>query len=199
MFIEKLQNGVKQHLVTYGTSLTEGGEWVNQLRIYFTQKYPGLVEVTNSGLSGMWSGWGVENLEERILKKNPDAVFIEFAINDAYLPYETTLAKCRANLENMIDRILKQHPKCQIILMTMNPPIREHLEIRPKIEDYYQVYRDVAKERKLLLIDHYPVWKAILDSDPKTFDAYVPDGIHPNELGSEKVTTPNILKTLGCN
>jgi acyl-CoA thioesterase I len=196
MFIEKLQNGVKQHLVTYGTSLTECGEWVNQLRNFFNQKYPGLVTVTNSGASGMWSGWGVDNLEERILKKNPDVVFIEFAINDAYLPYKTTVPMCRKNLETMIDRILKQYPKCQIILMTMNPPIREHLEIRPKVEEYYQAYREVAKERKLLLIDHYPVWKAILDKDPKTYDAYVSDGIHPNGLGSEKVTTPNILAIL---
>jgi len=144
----------------------------------------------------MWSGWGVENLDERVIKKNPDAVFIEFGINDAYLPYNTSVEQARQNLENMIDRILKHNSACQIILMVMNPPVREHLEIRPKIEDYYQMYRDVAKERNLLLVAHYPTWKAILDKDPETFAAYMPDGIHPNGLGSEKVTTPNILHSL---
>ncbi len=196
MLIDNLNSGIKQHIVTYGTSLTEGGEWVNQLRTFFQVKYPGLTTVTNSGASGMWSGWGVENLDERVIKKNPDAVFIEFGINDAYLPYNTSVEQARQNLENMIDRILKHNSACQIILMVMNPPVREHLEIRPKIEDYYQMYRDVAKERKLLLVDHYPTWKAILDKDPETFAAYMPDGIHPNGLGSEKVTTPNILHSL---
>ena len=57
---------------------------------------------------------------------------------------------------------------------------------------YYQVYRDVAKERKLLLIDHYPVWKAILDKEPERFNKLVPDGIHPSDEGCREVITPAI-------
>ena len=33
--------------------------------------------------------------------------------------------------------------------MVMNPPIGVHLERRPKIKEYYQMYRDVAKEQEL--------------------------------------------------
>lgn len=196
MFLEQVRLGVKQHIVTYGTSLTEGCDWVNQIRKYFDDHFPGLVTITNSGKGSMWSGWGVENLDERVLKKNPDAVFIEFSINDAYLPYETTSAMSRHNLEVMIERITKQNSRCQIIPMVMNPPIGEHRDIRPDIEVYNQIYRDVAKERNLLLIDHYPAWTVILERDPVQFRVYVPDGIHPNSLGSVKVTTPGILAAL---
>jgi acyl-CoA thioesterase I len=194
--ILNLEAGKKQHIVTYGTSLTAGGAWVGQMKDQLDKKYPGLVTVTNSGQGGMWSQWGVDNLDARVLQKNPDAVFIEFAINDAFLPYKTTVEQCRKNLETMIDRIQKQNAACQVILMTMNPPVGVHREQRPKVEDYYQVYRDVAKERKLLLIDHYPVWKAILDKDKPTFDKYVPDGIHPGEEGCKMVITPGIGKAL---
>ncbi|MCX7048257.1 MAG: SGNH/GDSL hydrolase family protein [Candidatus Sumerlaeota bacterium] len=139
----------------------------------------------------------MDNLDKRVIEKTPDAVIIEFAINDAFLQYKTSPEDARKNLENMIDRIKKARPQCEIILMTMNPPIREHLERRPKIEDYYEMYRKVAKDRSLLLIDHYPNWQKILKDDPDTFNKYVPDGIHPNTLGCEKIIMPQLLKSLG--
>ena len=67
------------------------------------------------------------------------------------------------------------------------PQIEIHLERRPNINAYYQMYRDVAKERKLLLIDHHPNWIKILESDKELFDRYVPDGIHPGPGGEEPV------------
>ena len=59
------------------------------------------------------------------------------------------------------------------------------------------MYRDVAKARKLLLIDHYPSWEKILNEDPKLFNKYVRDGIHPGFEGCKAVITPNITKALG--
>jgi acyl-CoA thioesterase-1 len=156
--VKNLSAGKKQHLVTYGTSLTAEGAWVSQIKRELDKQFPGLLTVTNSGENGMWSQWGVENLDARILQKKPDAVTIEFAINDAFLPYRTSVDDARKNLETMIQRIRKQNAATEIILMTMNPPIGVHLERRPEIERYYQMYRDVAAERKLLLVDHYPRW-----------------------------------------
>jgi acyl-CoA thioesterase I len=83
--------------------------------------------------------------------------------------------------------------------MVMNPPIGVHLERRPKVNDYYQMYRDVAKARKLLLVDHYPTWEKILNEDPELFNTYVPDGIHPGTEGCKVVITPNITKALGLS
>jgi lysophospholipase L1-like esterase len=194
--VKNLEAGKKQHLVTYGTSLTHGGAWVGQLKALLAKKYGDRITVTNSGQSAMWSKWGVDNLDQRIIQKNPDTVLIEFAINDAFLKYQTTPEMARANLETMIDRILKHNPNAEIILMTMNPPVREHLERRPKIEDYYQMYRDVAAKRKLRLIDHYLNWKPILDKDKAKFDGYVPDGIHPNAKGCEAVILPALETAL---
>ena len=190
LLIKNLEAGKKQQLLTYGTSLTEGGPWVGQLRELLTKKYGDKITVTNSGKSAMWSKWGLDNLDERVLKKNPDTVLMEWAINDAFLQYKTPVEQARKYLESMIDRILKQNPQCEIILMTMDPPVREHLERRPEIEKYYQMYRDVAKARNLRLIDHEPNWKAVLEKDKAAYDALVPDGIHPNAKGCETVMMP---------
>jgi lysophospholipase L1-like esterase len=195
--IAHLKAGRAQSIVTYGTSLTAGGAWVGQLQGALDRQFPGLTKVVNSGAGAMWSKWGVEHLEERVIGKQPDAVLIEFAINDAFLEYKTSTQQARTNLEQMIDRIVQSHPQCQVILMTMNPPIGVHRERRPKVDDYYEVYRQVARARNLLLIDHHPNWTKVLQEDAATFNRYVPDGIHPDALGCERVILPQLLKSLG--
>ena len=197
--VENLKSGKQQIVVMYGTSLTAAkySAWVEQLQQALNKSYPGKAQVINSGASGQWSTWGLANLDKRVIKKKPDTVLIEFAINDAYKPYKTTVEQARSNLEKMIERILKSNSKCEIVLMVMNPPIGSHLKIRPKLKDYYEMYRDVAKDRKLILIDHYPIWEKILNEDAALFKKYVPDGIHPGPEGCTAVITPNIAKVLG--
>ncbi|NQU11689.1 SGNH/GDSL hydrolase family protein [bacterium] len=194
-----LEAGKPQTVVAYGTSLTAACAWVSQLQDALNAKYPGLATVINSGASSMWSKWGVDNLETRVIQKKPDTVFIEFAINDAYLEYTTSVAQARANLVNMIERIQQANPNCEVILMTMNPSKYLDGQDRPKTADYYQMYREVAKERHLMLIDHYVRWKKILDADEALFMRYVPDGLHPGTEGCAKVITPGMLEALGIS
>ena len=197
--VSNLESGKMQTVVAYGTSLTASGAWVGQLQATLDRRYPGKVKVINSGADGMSSEWGVENLDQRVIAKKPNTVFIEFAINDAFLSYKTTVNQARRNLENMIDRILAANPACEIILMVMNPPLGTHLESRPNFRDYYQMYRDVARERGLPLIDHYPSWEKILSQMPSLFKRYIPDGIHPGVQGCRMVVTPIIVKSLGID
>lgn len=194
--VKNLDAGKKQHIVCYGTSLTAGGAWVKQLEAALNKRYPGLVAITNSGGSGMASDWGVANLDAKVIKFKPDAVFIEFGVNDSATLKKISVETGRKNLEQMIDRIQKSNPACQVILMTMDPATGVPLTRRHDLEAYYQNYRDVAKDRGLLLIDLYVPWKALLDKDPKTFADYVPDGVHPTPKGAETIITPGILAAL---
>ena len=194
---ENLRAGRKQTIVTYGTSLTALGNWPGILGEALKTTLPGPATIINSAMCGMWSRWGIVNLDERVLRHNPDVVFMEFAINDAYLPYRTSVGDARNNLERMIDRILDRNHGCEIILMTMNPPIGDHLRARPDVAKYVEAYREVAGARKLVLVDQYPVWQRLLAENRSVFDEYVPDGLHPNELGSRMITVPGILRALG--
>ncbi|WP_222103930.1 SGNH/GDSL hydrolase family protein [Mucilaginibacter corticis] len=197
--IRNLAAGKHQTLVTYGTSLTqaEGGRaWVDSVNKALNKQYNGLLTIINTAKGGRWSTWGVQNLEDSVIKKAPDAVLIEFAMNDAFADYKTNVEVARLNLNYMIDRIKLYKPECEVILQTMNIPLNEHGQTRPNILAYYQMYRDVAKARKLLLIDHYPHWKELLD---KGIDAYikaVPDGIHPGVEASKQIIAPYVIKRL---
>ncbi|MDB5155404.1 MAG: hydrolase family protein [Mucilaginibacter sp.] len=197
--IKNLATGKHQTLVTYGTSLTaaEGGRaWVDSVNKALNRKYNGLLTTLNAAKSGMWSTWGVQHLEDSVIKKAPDAVLIEFAMNDAFSDYKTNVDVARLNLNYMIDRIKLYNPDCEVILQTMNIPLNEHGQTRPNILAYYQMYREVARARKLLLIDHYPHWKELLDKGKDAYMKAVPDGIHPGVEGSKQIIAPYIIKRL---
>ncbi len=196
--VRNLREGRKQTIVAYGTSLTSGGAWVKQLDAALEARFSGQVDVINSGAGGMWSTWGVENLDRRVIEKKPDTVIIEFAINDAYLPYKTSVAEARANLENMIHRARASLPETEIVLMTMNPPIGNHLERRPDIQRYYEMYRQVARQEGLKLIDHARHWDRVYEHNRNVFHRYVPDGIHPAAEGCGDITTTTLLSCLGA-
>lgn len=197
-FLSHLKKGEKQTIVVYGTSLSARPDgWPAMLQDSINAVYPESIEVINSARGAMWSTWGVQNLDERVLSKKPDMVLMEFGMNDAYLPYKTSKEVCRLNVEYMIDRIQEAYPQCEIVLQVMNMPIREHFEKRPHINEYYDVYREIARKRKLKLIDHYVYWTEILEQGEEAFLKLVPDGIHPDVKAWQMYTVPFIIKELG--
>ena len=195
--IDRLQKGSKQTLVAYGTSLTAVGAWVDQLREVFNQQFPGQVNLINGAQGGANSDWGVKSLQDKVLRHRPDCVFIEFSINDAVAVRRTTVEHARNNLNQMIDRILKKNPNCEIIPMVMNPVFGYGKAKRPNLAAFDQNYRQVAKERGFQLIDHGIAWNALLKNDPKHFLFCMPDTVHPLRAGGLEVSTQVMIEALG--
>jgi acyl-CoA thioesterase-1 len=199
--IKNLEAGKPQVLVTYGTSLTAavgGKAWVNEVTATLNKKYNGRLTTVNSAKSAMWSTWGVQNLEDSVIKKKPDAVIIEFGMNDAFLNYKTSVDLARLNLNYMIDRIKLYNPDCEVILQTMNIALDGSGTARSDLLKYYQLYRDVARQRKLLLIDHYPHWKALLDQGRDAYLKAMPDGLHPGVEASKTIIAPYVVERLNA-
>jgi lysophospholipase L1-like esterase len=101
----------------------------------------------------------------------------------------------------MIDAIRAGHPDREIILQTMNPVWdapngNQSGTKRPNLPAYFQAYRDVAADRGLLLIDHYPNWLNIQTNNPAAFQSYTADGLHPNAAGYQAVVSPTIQAAL---
>ena len=210
-FITALEEGKAQTIVCYGTSLTAGTtwpglNWVSGLGDALNARWPGKATVINSGLSGKNSSNGLENVQKKVVSKNPDAVFIEFSMNDAAdslnsgKTQEQALADAESNLKAIISAIKTSCPSCEIVLQTMNPYVKvsgSTLSKRTGLENHVAMYRRVAQENGYLLIDNWPLWQEILNKDEAEYLSLVPDGVHPNESGVKRVTLPNILKTLG--
>ena len=198
--VSALAAGQPRKVVVYGTSLTASGAWVSRMNSWLSAKYPGLVTVVNSGLAGKNSADGLAQLEAKVLAHNPDTVFIEFAMNDAFLyddvALRLTVDQARANLLAMVDQIKARNPGAEIILQTMNTvwdsPAGSNASatLRPDLASYYQMNREVAAERGLLLVDHHPNWADLQQGDLATFQTYVPDGVHPVAEGIDQITLP---------
>lgn len=199
-FIKRLQKGQFQHIVVYGTSLSSsnlGHAWMSTVVAGLEDRYgDSLVTYSIAGQGGKWSTWGVQHLEERVIAKQPDAVIIEFGINDAFSEYRTSVALAKLNLEYMIDRIRLYNESCDVILQVMNMPVGKSAERRPDLSAYYNMYRETAKEKKVMLIDHYRNWSAILQKGEEVFREYVPDGIHPDIGAAREIIAPHILRAL---
>lgn len=210
-FVRDLRNGRKLTVVTMGTSLTGGTwRWPDVMKKeWLDQEFPGQVTLFNEGVGASASSVGPGNNPAlsglgklpAVLAHQPDVVFIEFAVNDAYLPYKISPEESRKNLNTLIDRILAANPKTEIILQTMNsvmdkPGSGAHASDRPRLAEYVQGYRDVAKARGLPLVDHYPNWEKLMKEDPARFDRLVPDRIHPQQAGYREILLPELKKTL---
>ena len=192
-FLEDIRNGQQKTIVTMGTSLTDAtsSEWVALFSTWIKSEAtdPNNVNVVNVDLAGGSSVEGISVQLPLAKAANPDVVFIEFAINDAYLPFAVTLQDSKDNTNYIIDELQTQNAGVEVLLMTMNNPTSSHLTARPNYAAYYQGYRDIAQARSLVLIDNLPNWLHLYNTDPATWNAYVPDGIHPVVGGAVRRTS----------
>lgn len=196
-FIKQLDAGMPQKIVVYGTSLTAKGPWVSMLNSKLKEKYGDRISLINSGGSGKDSNWGLANLQKKVISNKPNVVFIEFGMNDAVVRFKNSKGKIRSNVSSMISKIKKALPGCEIILMTMNPALgipEGHRSARTNLDDYYEIYRVLAKKNKLKIIDHFRNWQAFLGKKDMDYKQYIPDGIHPNKSGCEKVIIPEMVQ-----
>lgn len=200
-FIRDLRAGESRHVVIYGTSLSRSGAWVPRLQADLEAAFPGRVKLTNSARGGQHSGWGAANVERAVVALRPDAVFLEFAINDAVTRFDLSLETVRRNVDTMLDRIAAALPNCEVIVQVMNPAVGKapgDPSHRRDQDAYQQIYRDAARARGLRLIDHSVAWNRVLTTEGEAgFKKLVPDGVHPNAEGWNRIVLPRVRAELG--
>jgi acyl-CoA thioesterase-1 len=192
-----LAAGKKETVVVYGTSLSHGGEWAKETKKWFDAKYPGQVSFVNNSGPGQHSGWGLQHVEEKVVKLQPGLVLVEFAFNDARDKYDVSVRQAAGNLEKIVAVIRKGSPRTEIVLQVMNvgwdvPDGNQSDSWRPKLQDYNDNYRKMAKSQGFDLIDHYAAWEKLKKDDFETYKKYIPDGTHPDAAGSLAVTWPGV-------
>ena len=199
-FITALRAGRPQQVVIYGTSLSKGGAWGPQLQATFDARFPGLVTLTNSARGGQHSGWGATHVDSGVVALKPDVVFIEFAINDAVTRFDLSLDTIRRNVDTILDRIATVLPTSEVILQIMNPAFGKaegESAHRRNQDAYQQIYRDAAKRRGLLLVDHSLAWNHLLaTAGEPAVKKLIPDGVHPNVEGWRRIVSPTLHRAL---
>lgn len=199
--VKALAEGKTQTIVFYGASIfknTGGKIMVKRVVDNLAKDYAGKVEVFNSGSISKNSKWGVENLQDSVLARKPDMVLMEWATNDAVTRLKTSPEQSRQNATDMVSRIKEANPDCDIyIVVCTGHPLGEGAEKRPNIDAYNDIYRAVAKEQKVNLIDIAPIYKELYDKlGEETFKLYTGDGIHCTRKGAYFIFAPKILAAI---
>lgn len=165
-------------ILMLGDSLTEGYGLTKE------QAYPALLEtrlkkidpnirVINAGISGSTSASGESRLKWQ-LKNKPHILFLALGANDGLRGLSTEAMK--TNLENTIK--LAQKNNIYVILAGMKIPMNYGNDYR---ESYEKVFSSLAKTYK---VDFVPF---LLEGVATNKTLNLPDGIHPNAKGYEKM------------
>ncbi|MDA1158122.1 MAG: GDSL-type esterase/lipase family protein [Planctomycetota bacterium] len=214
--IEKSTQPERRHLtiVTLGDSITKGV----RSGVSNEQTFASLIEqqlaadgrsvdVINVGIGGERTDQALQRLD-RVLRHQPDIVTIMYGTNDSYVDQGKTASRIsvddyRANLNKIVAELLSR--KIQPVLMTeprwsdkaRQNGIGENPNI--KLEPFVQACRDVAKEWRVPLIDHFADWTTAHDAG-SDLHAWTTDGCHPNVDGHVRLTQtmlPVLKSTIG--
>ena len=173
-------------IVCLGDSLTEG------YGLSPERAYPSLVErmlrergqtvrVVNAGISGSTSASAVSRLRWQ-LRSRPEIVVIALGGNDGLRGVD--VAATRANLSAAID--LAQESGARVLLAGMKLPPNYGREYTSSFE---AIFPALAKQHGVALL---PFLLEGVAADPAL---NLPDGIHPNERGTE-IVARNVLAAL---
>jgi hypothetical protein len=177
-----------------GGSITAQPGWRVKSLAHFKQAYPNarFTEI-NAAIGGTGSDLGVFRLQQDVLSKQPDLLFVEFAVNDGGAAPEQII-RC---MEGIVRQTWRTHPNCDIcfvytLVEGMAPGIADgkfprSASAMEKVADHYGIptihlgmeVSRLSKEGKVL-------WKAPLPKTPEQKAAlgdkvvFAPDSVHPH-------------------
>lgn len=177
-----------------GTSLTHRGDWPMALQAQLSACRAGGVVVERLAMPGANSVWGAQALKERLANGPlPDALVLEFSINDASLWHGVTLAQSDAQHRAILQ--LAQRATIPVWLATMSPAFGQNAWERPGQVAYRALYHDLAKEQGVGLISLAVAWQSLPAIERA---AALPDGLHPTDTSMVDVAVPAIAKALAA-
>lgn len=193
----KLEKGEPVTIAYYGGSITAGPGWRTATLDWFGKQYP-VAKITelNASLGGSGSLVGVFRADHDLIAPKPDAVFIEFSLNDV-ADVRDRPAEVAGALEGIIRKLRRSNPDTDICLaytlhssgvdllnqgkfsasVSLQEGIAEHYGI-PTIHMGVEA-ASMAKEDKLV----FTAPKSPGDKDAQGRIIFSNDGTHPSETG----------------
>ena len=110
----KLEAGKKVEIVFIGGSITlmggyTGDGYVRYVERWLKERYPRAeIKVRNAGVPGTGSEYGAKRFDRDVLRHNPDAVFIEFAVNDGK-------SDQTVSMERMVHKSWRKDPRMDLV------------------------------------------------------------------------------------
>lgn len=187
-FKQKLEAGLPITIVSYGNSITAGGEassteyrfqyrWVNYLERIFPKADLTIEDVSIPGYS---STQGIEWWNDYIGKTYPDLVIVGWGMNDHNIGTNTP-KQFKENLVKLVGMI-KELKKAEVILYSSCPPNDDWHFGSHSMELYAEATKQAALKSNCAYVDVYNTWKLVLKR--KDQSSLLGNNInHPNDFG----------------
>lgn len=185
---EKLASGGSFKIVVFGDSISTGCEASREgLQFYhryadtLRKRFPAaIISIENGATAGDSSQEGLERLEEKVLSRKPDLVFIGFGMNDHNVG-TTPIDRFAENLASMVCAIWER-TGAEILLYSTFPPNPDWRYSSHHMPLYAVATRDVAARLGCAFADVYSVWSEVLKR--KDLPSLLGNNInHPNDFG----------------
>lgn len=178
-------NGDKEVNIVYiGGSLTQANGWRVMLGDYLKEKYEGMVpgrtiNNINAGVGGTGSLFGLVRLNEDVISKNPDMVFVEFSVNDTGLREEEIIKSA----EGIVRRLQSMEKPPIINFIYTHPASMVNVsEVYSKIAEYYNI-PEIDFTKRFNELGYYVGGK-----DAGINYYYIEDKVHANVFGHTEWT-----------
>lgn len=181
--IHKLSNGTPVTIVALGDSLTQGWMvskgYIDILVEMLHVKFPrNKLKLINSGIPGDTADSGLYRMKWDVLRYNPDCVFIQYALNDAFSGF--TVEQFKRNIKGIIDKI-RENDDPDVVLIT-SVYIGDNDE-NLYVEGYYHQLEVLGEEYRIPVVRTHEYWKKKV-KEGIIFGTLVQfDGVHPTEEG----------------
>lgn len=181
--IADLKSGEPLRIVALGDSLTQGWMvrrgYVDFLNAMIKEKFANSRFVLiNRGIPGDTAEGGLYRLEYDVLGENPDCVFIQFGLNDAFSGYSP------GEYESLVEKIImgiREATAAEIILVTSSY-IGGNRENRI-VEEFYGRLENLARKYSLPIAKVHEYWKKRIGEDIEFRKLVQFDSVHPTEMG----------------
>ena len=209
-FLKAQTAGAEVKIGYLGGSITAQRGWRVQTLAHFKKAYPqSTFTEINAAIGGTGSDLGVFRVQQDVLSKGPDLLFVEFAVNDGGTDPQRII-RC---MEGIVRQTWKANPKtdiCFVYTLTeaLSPPMLEgklqrSASAMEKVAEFYGIptitlgmeVARLAKAGKLL-------WKAPLpqtDAEKAALGdkfVFARDGVHPHDSTGQVLYTQAIVRSL---
>ena len=166
--------------ITHGALHTFGRRDYTELfseRVRFEMKRP-LDVVINTAISGNNTGVLIRQFDWRVRQFEPHVVFLMIGMNDCSADIAISPDEFSANLDRLCD-LIGEFGGLPVLQTTCPILPGTAPERQPHFPAYMEVIRDVARNRKLPLVDHERHWEA----NKEKHYYWMSNAFHPNAEG----------------
>jgi len=187
-FRKKLEAGIPVTIVSYGNSITAGGEAsTTELRFqyryvnYLKKKFPKAnIKIEDVSIPGYSSTHGIAWWDSYIGKTSPDLVLVGWGMNDHNIGGNTP-EQFKINLVTLVGMI-KERKNAEVILYSSFPPNDDWHYGSHSMELYAEATKEAALESNCAYVAVYNTWKRVLER--KDQSSLLGNNInHPNDFG----------------